>query len=294
VTDVRAQLRGSGLPELLARLGFADEDAAAALDVAARVAERPDDVARLESVAAGLRAGIGALSGDGEDVLIEEAGDAERFGGVGVRSLLALVVTAEDVVHFHSRRGIPADVSWRSLADLGQQVRVHRRTYGDFGLHTYGWMRIAWSGALYWLGRLQFNLQLEDDEWVLSTHIPDTGPLTPDLVDASLGEARTFFAQHFPDCPSTDFHCRSWLLDPELAAVLPADSNLVRFQRRWRLYGEPKRGDDDVLFFVFSRRGAVELDALPQATTLERAVVQRLRSGGHWNVWDGRIPQTSA
>jgi hypothetical protein len=293
VSDVRDLLRGSGLPGLLARLGFADEDAAAAVDVAARVADRPDDVARVESVAAALQARIGALSGEGGDVLVEEAGDPERFGGVGVRSLLALVATAEDVADFHARRGIPADVSWRSLADLGQQVRVHRRTYGNFGLHTYGWMRIAWSGALYWLGRLQFNLQLDRGEWVLSTHIPATGPLTPDLVDASLREARTFFARHFPECPSTDFHCCSWLLDPELAAVLPTESNLVRFQRRWRLYGEPKRGDDDVLFFVFSRRGAVELDALPQATTLERAVVQRLRSGQHWSVWDGRMPQAS-
>ena len=291
MTDVRAQLCRSGLPELLARLGFADEDAAAALRVAAEVAERPDDVARVESVAAGLRSGIGALWGDGEDVLVEEAGDRERFGGVGVRSLLALVVTAADVVHFHAQRGIPADVSWGSLADLGQQVRVHRRTYGDFGLHTYGWMRIAWSGALYWLGRLQFNLQLDGDEWVLSTHIPDTGPLTPDLVDDSLLRARTFFARHFPECPSTDFHCSSWLLDPELAAVLPAGSNLVRFQRRWRLYGEPKRGDDDVLFFVFGRRAPVDLNTLPQTTTLERAVVQRLRSGRHWSVWDGRMPQ---
>ena len=34
--------------------------------------------------------------------------------------------------------------------------------------------------VFYRLGRLQFNLQPEDDGWVLSTHIPRTGPLTPE------------------------------------------------------------------------------------------------------------------
>jgi hypothetical protein len=170
---------------------------------------------------------------------------------------------------------------------------VHRQTFGDFGLHTYGWMRIAWSGALYWLGRLQFNLQRDQGEWVVSTHIPATGPLTPAAADDSFRQARDFFARHFPDFPTNDFHCSSWLLDPELAAALPADSNMAKFQRRWRLYGEPMRGDDDVVFFTFFRRGDVDLATLPQRTTLQRVIVDRLHTGGHWNVWQGRFPQSA-
>ena len=97
----------------------------------------------------------------------------------GVLPMLTLVATAPEVAAWHAGRGVPADISAATLTDLGQQVWVHRLTFGTFGLHTHGWLTIAWSGALYWLGRLQFNLQPETDGWVLSTHIPRTGPLTP-------------------------------------------------------------------------------------------------------------------
>jgi hypothetical protein len=185
-------------------------------------------------------------------------------------------------------------VSEATLADFGQQVHVHRLTYGQFGLHTQWWVNLVWSGFLFRLGRLQFNLALEQPdgrpEWVLSTHIPMSGPLTPAAVDASLAEAKTFFATHFPDYPTRWFHCRSWLLDPTLSELLP-QSNLAAFQRRWSLYGPAEPGMDDLLFFVFHRRGRVDPASLPTDTALQRLAVERLTSGRGWDVFDGRLPQ---
>ncbi len=177
---------------------------------------------------------------------------------------------------------------------------VHRLTYGTFGLHTQEWLRLAWSGNLYRLGRLQYNLQRDDSAgydddrgWLLSTHIPQVGPLTPASVDDSFATARRFFGAHFPDLAVVGFHCFSWLLDPHLASALPASANMARFQRRWALYGEPADGDGDALFFTFHRRGRpdeIDLEGLPQTTTLERVIVARLRAGAHWQTWNGRIP----
>ncbi|MET1005410.1 MAG: acyltransferase domain-containing protein [Propionibacteriaceae bacterium] len=291
--DVRARLTAADLPEQLARLGFRGPDVPDALAAIAAAAQSDTDVARVDALARQLLARIGNFAFAGvENPLEEDEADAEHFG-VGVLPLLALVATSPEVNAFHRDRGVPDDISWRSLGDLGQQAWVHRQTYGEFGLHTYEWMRIAWSGALFWLGRLQFNLQKTDAEWVLSTHIPATGALTPASVDDAFRQARDFFATHFADYPSGDFYCSSWLLDPELSKALPAESNMARFQSRWRLYGEPMRGDDDVLFFTFFRRGDVDLETLPQDTSLQRAIVGRLQSGQHWSVWQGRIPQSS-
>ena len=209
--------------------------------------------------------------------------------GAGVLILLALVVTADDLAAFHQARGIPAAVAEQSRSELGQQVWVHRRTFGDFGLHTYDWMTVIWSGSLYWLGRLQFNLMRLDGEWVCSTHIPQTGALEPASVDDSFRRAVEFFPGYFGDCPVQDFWCASWLLDPELAAALPAESNISRFQRRWQLSGDPMPGDEDALFFTFARRGAVDLDELPRDTRLQRVIIDRLRAGDHWQVRQGRI-----
>ena len=293
VIDVRARLTAPDLPDLVERLGFRGTDAPAVLAAADSAVRADDDVARVEFLAARLLPRIGDFVVDWNANPLEESeADAVHFG-VGVLPLLALLVTAPEVAAFHRRRGVSYDVSWHSLSDLGQQAWVHRQTYGEFGLHTFGWMRIAWSGALYWLGRLQFNVQEVDGVWVLSTHIPATGALTPASVDDSFRWARGFFADHFADYPTVDFYCSSWLLDPELAVVLPPESNMARFQQRWTLFGEAMRGDDDVLFFTFFRRGEVDLESLPRETTLQRAIIDRLKAGGHWDVWQGRIPQSS-
>jgi hypothetical protein len=296
VLEVRSQLVADDLPQRLRLLGFTGEDSAAALAAAAAVADSPDQVAAVQEMAERLLPAIGRVGDpwDGSLPWPWRAGDASSPYGQGVLELLALVVTADRVRAYHATRGIAADDSWRALSDLGQQVLVHRLTYGRFGIHTYDWLRVAWSGALYWLGRLQFNVQRDPvvGDWVYSTHIPRTGRLTPEAVDASFGWARTFFADHFADFSVTAFHCCSWLLDPQLAAVLPETSNMAQFQRRWHLEGEPTDTDDDAIFFTFARRPPVDRDGLPRDTTLQRAILDRIAAGGHWQTWHGRIPCT--
>ena len=284
--DVRRRLADPDLPARIRRLGLRPDDTADAEQAARRVLARPEDLAVVDTLANRLLAHLGDFTPLGHaDVFTDAPADPN-----GVLPLLALVLTAPEVTEWHARRGIPADTSATSLSDLGQQVWVHRLTFGTFGLHTHDWLTIAWSGALYWLGRLQFNLHPEGDAWVLNTHIPRSGPLTPESVDSSFAAATRFFATYFPDYPTRDFVCSSWLLDPALTAALP-DSNLAAFQRRWQLTGDGYPGEADVLFFVFSRRGSVDLDSLPRDTALRRAVLDRLTSGKGWSTLTGRIPQ---
>lgn len=292
--DLRARLTSPGLPTLAASLGFLGADLEAVLAAARSVVDTEPDLARVEVLATRLIDGIGELDIWGTEDPLDSPAANEASPGVGVLAMLALLVTAPEVAAYHARRGIDAETSERSLSDLGQQAVVHRQTYGEFGLHTYRWLRVAWSGGFFWLGRLQFNLQRTGDRWTLSTHIPATGSLTPDAVDKSFASATAFFAEHFPDCPTTDFFCSSWLLDPHLAEALPESSNLSRFQRRWNLYGEAMPGNEDALFFIFHRRGPVDLAELPRETTLQRVVLDRLRSGRVWQIWQGRIPQATA
>ena len=93
-----------------------------------------------------------------------------------------------------------------------------------------------------------------------------------------------------PEYPTTDFHCGSWLLDPQLVDGLPEKSNMAQFGRRWRLYGEPLAGDEDALFFTFHRRGDVDLDTLPRDTSLQRLIIDHLRAGRHWHALARTLP----
>jgi hypothetical protein len=294
VLDVRERLGAGDLTERLRLLGFADDDRADALAAAAAVLERPEELAAVQSMAERLVPAIGRIGDpwDGSLPWPWRPDGSDSAYGAGVLEMLALVASGDEVRTYHASRGIETADSWRALSDLGQQVIVHRLTYGAFGLHTHDWLRVAWSGALYWLGRLQFNLQRDPvlGDWVCSTHIPRTGPLTPEAVDDSFAWAQRFFPEHFPDQPVRAFYCSSWLLDPELTAALPADSNMAQFQQRWSLTGDPRDTDDDVIFFTFARRPPVDRDTLPRDTTLQRAILDRLAAGAHWQTWQGTIP----
>jgi hypothetical protein len=203
-----------------------------------------------------------------------------------VYAYLALVDVART---YHREHGIPDAVSWTTLADLGRNLAVNRRMRREGWPVMQAWLTLHARGGLYELGRLQH----QRDDTSLSLHIPESGPLTPDAVTASLDEARAFFPRHFPDERYTDFTCGSWLLDPQLLEYLPEDSNIVRFQRRFALepYEEPADQDADIEVrrFVF-RTLTTPLDRLPRDTVLQRAIIDHLESGRHWQIRRGHIP----
>jgi hypothetical protein len=196
-----------------------------------------------------------------------------------------------DVRRFHKQRGIPDQVSCATLADLGRNKLRDRLLLGDGGLRTSGWLTLHFRGALYQLGRLQFNRMnvraahvadaFREGDPALGIHIPESGPLTPEACADSLAQAGSFFARHFPETPTHLAICTSWLLDPQLAQYLAPDSNIIRFQRRFTIVGDGYDGDADVLRFVFHRI-APNVGELPERTTLERAIVAHLSAGKHW------------
>ncbi len=192
----------------------------------------------------------------------------------------------------HARRGIPEEITWSTLRDVGLQVANYQRRHGRAGFDGAFWIWQHFRGDIYRLGRLQYNfrrVEFDADGFrhgdpALGVHIPAIGPLTPEACDDSVAQARAFFPKHFPDRPVRVATCGSWLLDEQLAEYLPATTNIIQFQRRFTPVSDwEEPGDEDVIRFVF---GFVpdSIDDLPQTTTLERAVVTHLRSGRHWQI----------
>ncbi|TVZ99234.1 MULTISPECIES: acyltransferase domain-containing protein [unclassified Streptomyces] len=207
----------------------------------------------------------------------------------------------------HRERGIPAEISRRTLADLGRQIAVHRRRHGRAGVQSPRWLAHHFRGELYQLGRLQFErarlgqhtapviatagLDAVPGTPCLNLHIPDFhGPLTPSACDSSLALAREFFALHFPEEHTDAVLCHSWLLDPQLKRYLPARSNVVRFQERFRIAREDTEpADTEPVQFVFGDPD-LPVARLPRRTSVERAVGDHLRAGGHWYIGHGWFP----
>ena len=205
---------------------------------------------------------------------------------------------APTVADLHRRWGLPEDVTWATLGNVGRNVGLHRRMHGSPGVNAPWWLVLHYRGMLVHLGRLQYlrararwspaGASFAAGDPVLDLHIPPTGPLAPDAVDASLAGARVTFGRVFPADDSPWGVCSSWLLDPTLAEVLPEDSNIVRFQRRFHLDPDWARpGDDTIVEFVFRRVRSAGGELPPATTTLERAIVDRLAAGGHWETRRG-------
>lgn len=193
-----------------------------------------------------------------------------------VRAFLARIPEARAL---HAARGLTDEESWETLRDLPRHARLDRLLYGSPGLRKDWWLELAFSGRLLQLGRLQF----EPRGGLVAIHVPEEGgPLAPGAVDASLARARELF----PD--AAEARCTSWLLDPQLREYLPPESNIVRFQRRFEATGDTGLEDARVLEFVFHTLDP-DLERLPRDTTLRRAIVDHLRSGGHWYAVAGTL-----
>lgn len=275
-------------PALLDRLGVPPEDAAEIL------AAWPDPDSPLwtpelrwllDRSTALIRADLGGYE------WLSPGPELPRDRGLAWKHLYVYVYLAlvNVVMAYHRDHGIPEAVSWVTLADLGRNLAIDRRMKGEGWPVMQSWLTLHVRGALYELGRLQFHR----GESSLGLHIPESGPLTPEAVTASLDEARAFFPRHFPDEHYTQFTCGSWLLDPQLREYLPEDSNIIQFQKRFELepYEEPEGLDPDVevLRFVF-RTLSTPLDELPRRTALQRAVVDHLKAGRHWQWRRGHFP----
>jgi hypothetical protein len=281
------------LPAIFERLAIADEDQR---EILAAWPSREKDPATWSSLEGAYETLVRDIGGFAP---LDLPGPAVESTPLGRYFFVYVYLAAlADVRRFHARRRIPDDISWATLSDLGRNLKRDRLLLGDGGLRTSGWLTLHFRGAIYELGRLQFNRivvhaahvadAFQEGDPALGIHIPESGPLTPEACEDSFARAQPFFARHFPETPTRLGICTSWLLDPQLAEYLEPESNIMRFQRRFDLVGEGFDGDADVLRFVLHRI-APDIDDLPQRTTLERAIVAHLGAGKHWRSRTGWV-----
>lgn len=200
---------------------------------------------------------------------------------------------------YHRSLGLPESISQATLADLGRNVRVHRKREGVGGLGVMWWLMSHFRGVIYQLGRLQFELQhasteviasmqrdrveTSDPTNVLSIHIPDfMGPMDYDACTESIQQSVRFFDTHFPEWPVQFGVCNSWLLDPQLKDVLKPTSNIIRFQGRFTIADGTYDASESVMQFVFGKR-IRDIDTIHPQSSLERGVIAHLKHGKDWH-----------
>ena len=291
---------------LLAKLGLDEPDRAAVVGALPSNAEQPELWWLLERAYHTVLSDIGRLDSAARwPMLPAHLGAAARCFWVFV-----YLCAVPAIRQWHQDHAVPNDVSWDTLADLGRHMRLYRRRTGSVGLDVPWWIGLHFRGALFALGRLQFNPYrlnsgpagplfwydaqtaeslgdgFRTGDLVLGVHIPESGPLSPAACDASFQAAATFFADHFPDRAGKLATCTSWLMDDQFLEYLAPDSNIVQFQRRFELVPGTRDADDSVFHFVFGRIPTTLSEIVPR-TTLEHAIIDHLSKGRHWHLRTG-------
>ncbi|WP_344841675.1 acyltransferase domain-containing protein [Kribbella ginsengisoli] len=224
----------------------------------------------------------------------------------------ALLACVPRLVEVHARRGVPEAVTRATVSALGGVMSTHRQIFGRAGVGLIPlWSPpLRFRGTDFEIGRHAFTraqLGIGDgvSGHVLMMHIPPTGRLDAQASEESVAQATRLFERCYPEEPVAAFVCHSWLLDPDLADYLSADSNIIRFQRRFDLLPQlpmkdPSEGDREMmrlgLHLSVPDDGPLtedDLDRVPQETSLQRAFVSHLRAGEHWQLRTGVLRKPS-
>ncbi|MCX7028610.1 MAG: acyltransferase domain-containing protein [Spirochaetes bacterium] len=208
------------------------------------------------------RGAAAAILAEGGRIFREDGQFADADGGSGAIGSAATHAT-------WTSRFVEDEHGWRgSAVDPGGRVRR-----APMALDSNAWYPAARRG-----------------DAVLAVHIPATGrfngPLTREACADSFRRAIPFFAKHLPVFRPRLLTCTSWMLDPQLALCLPSDSNLVSFQRFFRLLPVPVADDRQTLERVFGGPVA-DWSKAPRDTSLRRIMAEHAEAGLRWRMGAG-------
>lgn len=185
---------------------------------------------------------------------------------------------------------ISEEIYIETMKCFSRFVREHKVSYGVYGFDRGFWTPHQIEGKLFRIGELEY--QIDDEEKVISIHIPSDADLSDDLVDASYAEQKQFFAENFPETAGWPGMCESWLLSPALKELLPSDSRILAFAARFEIT-QTNPDATDYLEWVYKlasgQQKSAELENLREDTSLQRRMKDFLRAGGKvgiaWGFW---------
>ena len=113
---------------------------------------------------------------------------------------------------------------------------------------------------------------------VISVHIPSGGPMTDEVSQNDMARGGQIIEKCIGEVKA--FICSSWLLDPQIPALLGKETNLTRFGARYER-APIKSGGGGVFEYVFLTSSKTPIDELKAETSFAKAVKAHLAAGGH-------------
>lgn len=226
---------------------------------------------------------------DYEGALADMKRAAEKTGlSPFVTELLLFVCLSEHAKALYEERGLSMQIYYDSMQDLKWKVLECHKIYGVWGSFVASWFPGFFDLTRFALGRLQFEkIRFPEaykagrngknvPESAINVHIPSCGPMTEEACEEAFRLAADFYRKDFPE-GSVPFCCFSWLLFPGHRQMLPAESNIRKFQDRFELF--ESREDNGDLWRIFDTMETEDAERLPERTGLQRVYKKWLLAG---------------
>lgn len=150
------------------------------------------------------------------------------------------------------------------------------------------WGSLFIKGNLIQIGRLQYEIDdhnfdkldkyCKEKYKCIFMHIPRGKDLKGKDVNDSINNADNYIKKYYPELKTEKlvYYTQSWLLSPEVKAILPNDSNIVKFQNKFNIV-KYEENIIDFLDFVFNEPlENVNYNNLQETTTLQRGLKQMI------------------
>ena len=208
----------------------------------------------------------------------------QAFPGLGI--LKAHLSAACEAYAVYEKLGLSREIYLDTMAAFSRFVREHRRSFGIYGFDRDFWTTRQTGCLLFRIGTLEYELCSEDGVRVISLHIPSDADLSPASLRDSIRSAKEILERTFPDWAGLPWYCHSWLLSPDLKAILPETSKILYFQSLFRL--EPDDDEGECKLWVYGRED-IPNEALPENTTLQRNLKGFLLAGNRFHSGKGTL-----
>lgn len=176
-------------------------------------------------------------------------------------------------------KGIPNDIYVATMKCFTRFLieceKKNDRMFFDRGWWTYR----QTSMSLFRIGELEYEFKMSEEENMIGIHIPSDATITYKAVGESLKKAKDFFGKYFPMYGHARYTCDSWLLVSGLKALLPDQSNIVDFQRRFQIVRENPE-DREFIEWLFQMPIDTCYDELSAKTRLQMNAKEYLINGG--------------
>ncbi|GAA4654615.1 hypothetical protein GCM10023142_17530 [Anaerocolumna aminovalerica] len=207
-------------------------------------------------------------------------------------SMLLLLLCAKPLMEKYSEKGLPEDIYWDSIKDLGYKLKECHHVYGIWGTFVRDWFPGYYQMSRFALGRMQYEcasfsfdtvtingITIKSGDKVLMIHIPSSGSFTKEERLESYHKAKEFYSKEFDNQP-IPVVCDSWLLYPAYKEVFPTHSNIRSFIDDFSYIYEKAEEEFLDAWRLFGNDYNKSPKDWPKTTSLQKAFAEYFISGG--------------